>query len=206
MEHEGRESRESGQSSVTVSPANPFSNLEALRLSQDFTALAAVEKVLTSIPVRRPKKKEFIRVRPGSECRFDTFCLTDEDDNEVYLVTPELQPLLGPDVRATTLFTCMSRSSQVPFLWPIYLPDADGRLNSWPRSARKIAELAQTKWLKVTSDHDIQAYVPEVALGNLPEPEWPAELEMKDLIELAFGDRFIGDWDHPVLRRLRGEM
>jgi hypothetical protein len=39
----------------------------------------------------------------------------------------------------------------------------------------------------------------------VPEPEWP-ELGFRDLLKLAFRDRFIGAFDHPVLRKLRGEL
>ncbi len=44
------------------------------------------------------------------------------------------------------------------------------------------------------------------ATGELPEPEWPVE-NMRDLLEIAFkGGRLIDSIDHPVLKRLRGEV
>jgi hypothetical protein len=42
------------------------------------------------------------------------------------------------------------------------------------------------------------------ATGDLPEPEWPG-LPFRELLRVAFRDRFIQSEDHPVLRRLRGE-
>ncbi len=41
------------------------------------------------------------------------------------------------------------------------------------------------------------------AASDLPDPEWP-EVTFQEVLEIAFRDRFIKDFDHPVLRRLRG--
>ena len=43
------------------------------------------------------------------------------------------------------------------------------------------------------------------ATGQLPDPEWP-DLPFKELLRIAFKDRFISDLNHPVLHRLRGEV
>jgi hypothetical protein len=40
----------------------------------------------------------------------------------------------------------------------------------------------------------------------LPEPTWPADLTMPDIIKIAFRGRLIETADHPVLRALRGEL
>jgi hypothetical protein len=43
------------------------------------------------------------------------------------------------------------------------------------------------------------------AQGHLSEPEWP-QLPFGELLRIAFRDRYISTPDHPVLRRLRGEV
>jgi hypothetical protein len=43
------------------------------------------------------------------------------------------------------------------------------------------------------------------AAGNLEDPEWP-ELSFQELVNLAFKDKVVDRLDHPVLRRLRGEL
>ena len=48
------------------------------------------------------------------------------------------------------------------------------------------------------------AYDVTVATGRVVEPDWP-DLTFQEIIKIAFRDRVITDWDHPVLRRLRGE-
>ena len=40
--------------------------------------------------------------------------------------------------------------------------------------------------------------------ADLDEPEWP-DLSFKQILEIAFRGKYIDDWNHPALRRLRGE-
>ena len=42
------------------------------------------------------------------------------------------------------------------------------------------------------------------ASADLAEPEWP-DLPLSEILEIAFRGKYIKDWDHPALRRLRGE-
>jgi len=45
------------------------------------------------------------------------------------------------------------------------------------------------------------------AVSELPEPIWPEEPEtMEKAIEVAFKNNFIESYDHPALKRLRGEL
>lgn len=187
-------------------PTDPFANLNHLRLSQDFTSLAAVKPVFTTIPVRRPNKSEFVRVRAGADWRFEAGCFFDEEAEEIYLVAPCLHSMLPGEVRPTTLLLTITRNSPVPFLWPIPLPGPDGRSCSWHETARDAAKLAERSWLRVISDRAASCYVPHIAAGNLADPIWPDGLGMSDILRLAFQDRFIDSFEHPILRRLRGEI
>ncbi len=188
----------------SVDPFDP-ANLANLRLSQNFAEMAKVKPVLTNIACRKPHKQEFIRVRTGAENRFDTGCFVDKESREVYMVSPVVWDLLAGDVTPTMLIVCQSRNSPVPFLWPLTLPDTDGRPNRWHESAIEAALLAESNWLKVVSDMSAGMYVPNVARGNLTEPDWSEVPTMPELLRLAFKGRFIDGHDHPVLRRLRGE-
>lgn len=123
-------------------PPDPFSNLDRLRLSQDFAATANVKTVLTTVSVRKPNRHEFVRVRQGEEWRFQTGTFTQKDSRETYMVTPELWPALPGEIQPTLLLVAMSRLSAVPFVWPCSLPGADGRPNRWHESAIEAARLA----------------------------------------------------------------
>jgi hypothetical protein len=190
-------------------PANdPFdlTNLDKLRLSQDFAAKAQVKAVLTTISARKPHKQEWVRVRPGEEHRFTTGCFVDKDGGEVYMVSPNVYEELTGNLTPTILVTAISRNSlTVPFLWPLVVPDSD-RPNRWHESAIEAASIAESQWTKVVADMAGGCYVPHVAMGSLAEPDWSEIPTIGELLKLTFKSRFIGDSSHPVLRRLRGEV
>ena len=186
---------------------DPFdpTNLSSLRMSQDFSQMTQVKPAITVVAVRKPNKHEFVRVREGSEWRFETGCFIDKESREVYLVSPPLWPAMPGDVTPTCLAVAVTRNSPVPFLWPLTLPDTE-RPNRWHESAIEAARLAEKDWLRPVADMAAGQYVPYIAAANLPEPEWPDDLTMGDYLRLAFKDRFVKDTDHIVLRKLRGEI
>lgn len=207
----GSPDRESGRpesvsKEQTIGRSDPFGDLESLRLSQDFVSQTGVKPLLSSVAVRKPNRQEFIRVRPGDEWQFDAGCLTENSTKDIYLVHASLVEELRGDVKPTCLRASISRGSKTPFLWPIGLPGPDGQWNSWHASAATAASLAEENWLKVTSDRNANTYRTHLAEATYPEPEWPVDLSLKELIGLAFKDRIIDSIDHPVLRRLRGEI
>ena len=93
----------------------------------------------------------------------------------------------------------------VVFLWPLKLPDDTGRSNRWHDSAMDAAERAAKSWIRLQADMSLGAYQLFEAQGDLPDPEWPEE-SFRDLLAIAFKDRYIDTLDHPVLQRLRGEV
>ena len=58
--------------------------------------------------------------------------------------------------------------------------------------------------VRVSANMSLGAYDIYKALGNLSDPEWPDE-SMDEIVRIAFRNSFIDSYDHPVLRRLRGE-
>jgi len=178
-------------------------NLSSLRLSQDFAERAGVKKAILTIPVRKPTRQSFVRVRPGEDWRFQVALLNLKEEREVYLVHPSLAGDLGPELTPTVLHMAIDRQGVV-FLWPTRLPAPDGRLDEWSRTAAEAAVLAEDRWVSLRSNMSLGAYEVFEATGNIPDPEWP-ELTMDQAIRIAFKDRFIDTPTHPVLRRLRGE-
>jgi hypothetical protein len=102
------------------------------------------------------------------------------------------------------LVTAVNRQG-VAFLWPSKLPGPDGKILEWHRSALEAAEQAQTAWTRVFSDMSLGAYRVEIAPSLRVEPLWP-EHTMRKILEVAFRDKLIDTWDHPILRQLRGEV
>ncbi len=167
---------------------------------------AAVERVLLTVPVRRPGKQEFFRVHPGDDYTLDSLVFIRENglDREVYLIAPALRAELIDTGQHVRLFTCVSKRG-VTFLWPARLPDTDGAGRTWHASALEIAEEAKKSWVRMHGNRDLHAYELFRATGKLTEPAWP-DKSFRDLIALAFKERYIDTPHHDVIRELNGEL
>lgn len=175
-----------------------------LKLSQNFSELVGVKKILTTIPTRKPGRQDFVRVHPAEEYRLETIVLELKDERETYLVAPELVSEIPNEVVPKVLYTTINRQG-VLTLWPIRLPSEDGRHDTWNSSALEAAKLAQSKWIRVAANMSLGAYEVYEATGNIPEPDWP-DYDFKTILKIAFSDKYIQDRNHAVLQRLRGEV
>ena len=190
-------------SDASLEKPDPF-DPSRYRLGQEFAASAGVERLLTTVPVRKPDRQWFVRVRPGEEWRLNAGVLVTEDDRETYLVDQSLVPELAGEVVPVILYTAINRQG-VLFLWPARLPGPDGRELEWHRSAHEAAAHAEIGWVRVQANMSLGAYEISRALGDLDEPKWP-EQDFAFLLRIAFKGRIIDSPDHAVLRRLRGEV
>jgi hypothetical protein len=176
---------------------------QRLRVSQNFGQVTATQKKLTSVPVNKPNKQQWVRVHPDADYRLDVAIIEMKEGNHMFLVEPSLVPELGAEVSFVTLFTAITREGNL-FFWPVKLPDPEGRPSSWNDSAREAASEAIVSWVRVQANMGIGAYEYWVAPGDLAKPKFP-ELTFSELLSIAFkGDRFIDTLDHPVVGRLRG--
>jgi hypothetical protein len=180
-------------------------DLDALRLAQDFDAEVGGKKLLTTVPVRKPTRQEFVRVHPDPAWHLGAALLEVQEDNENYLVVAALQRALLQDVLPVDLVTTINRTGTL-FLWPVKLPKSGKGGNAWLTSAQEAARLAQQYWIKMTSNRELGAYEITRATGQFPEPEWPSDMSFAEMLKLAFKDHVIQNFRHPVLRRLRGEI
>jgi hypothetical protein len=190
------------QEATGPDPFDPAS----LRLTQDLAAGIGVKKALLSVPVRKPDRGWFVRVHPGEDYRLTTAVIELKEDRETYLVAPALWPDLAAEATFSprALFTAVNRQG-VLFIWPVRLPGPDGRVDDWSRTALESAQLAMRGWTRVVANMALGSYEAYQATGQLPEPEWP-DLAFRQLLRIAFKDRFINALDHPKLRQLRGEV
>jgi len=175
-----------------------------LRLSQDFAATVGVKKALITVPVRKPSKQEFVRVHLDEAYRLETAVLELKEERETYLVEPSLWSELPSELTPKVLFTTINRQG-VLTLWPVRMPGEDGRLDEWNASALEAAELARSRWVRVVANMGLGAYEVYEASGDLPDPTWP-ELTFTEILKVAFKGRYITEIEHPVIRRLRGEL
>ena len=179
---------------------NPF-DPAGLRLGQSFAV--GVKKLLTTVPVRKPNRQDFVRVHPDPNYRLMPAAIIEvKEDREVYLVTPQMAPVLTGEFSTVTLFTTINRQG-VLHLWPVKQPGPDGRHNAWHRSAAEAAERAMKKWVRATASMSLSAYEIFEASGDLPEPTWP-DIPFEEILRIAFQGHIVEREDHPLVQRLQG--
>lgn len=154
----GSARRQTMPSAIETNPTlDPF-NPAALRLDQSYADTVGVKKLLTTVPVRKPNRQDFVRVHSDPVFRLTPAAIIEvKEDREVYLVTPSMAQALPGEFSTVTLYLAINRQG-VPFLWPVKLPNPDGKHNEWHRSAAEAAERAMEKWVRVTSSMSLGAY------------------------------------------------
>jgi len=179
-------------------------DFDALRLPTDYEALAGVEPAHLTIKIRKPNRQEWFRVHSDPDWTFRTLMFMSQEDRELFLIAPSIQPALASELRPVALHATINRAGHV-FLWPIPMPGPDGRRNDWHSSALVAAEKSRTQWIRSAADMSLGAYQVFTTTAPLPDPIWP-ELSQEQIYERAFRDRLIRSADHPALKRLRGEL
>ena len=114
---------------------DPF-NPASLRLDQSFADTVGVKKLLTTVPVRKPNRQDFVRVHPDPNYRLTPAATIEvKEDREVYLITPGMAQALPGEFSLVTLFTTINRQGTL-HLWPV--KNASSR---W--SAKRMAPLCR---------------------------------------------------------------
>jgi hypothetical protein len=184
---------------------DPF-DAEALRLPPAFDHNAGVRKVISTIPVRKPHSQEWIRVHPGEDFSANFGVIILKDDNEYYLLHPNLVGAYENEMTRVRIFVCLSMNKTL-FLWAAKLPGSGHKnADSWNNSAIEAAEAAMKRKLRVQSNRALGAY--EYFFSDNPTPEndpvWP-DLSYNEMLRIAFAKpgRFIDSHNHEVIRLLR---
>ena len=182
---------------------NPF-DPKKFRIGQRFGEGQDVQRILVSVPVRKPNRQEFFRTHPDPAMSLEAAILEFKQDRQSFIVAPELVPHLSGEAVSKLLIPTLTNHGTL-CLWPIRLPDEQGRLDEWNSVALDAAERAKTKWIRLMANMAAGTYDVLEAKALFPEPNWP-EFSLQQLLEIAFKGRVIDSMDHPVLRRLRGEL
>ena len=140
-----------------VAVPDPF-NPASLRLDPSYGETVGVRKLLTTVPVRKPNRHEFLRVHSDPAYRLSPAAIIElKGENETYLISPSVVHELPNEFAPATLFTAINRQG-VLFVWPVKLPGIDVKDNEWYRSAREAAERAISAWTRVTANKSLGAY------------------------------------------------
>jgi hypothetical protein len=182
--------------------AQVFADMAKLRAAEEAPLIDTVEH-LVNVAVRRPKSGEFFRTHPDPEMSLRIAVYENRDEQLVYFVEPEIRPLLGEQLRAAMLVTCINQAGVI-FLWPVKMAESNrGGGRSWSESAMRAAILAKDKWVRLIGEIGNGAYRVFSARGELPEPTWP-DRSLQEYLVVAFEGRIIDDPEHDVIRRLQG--
>jgi len=178
----------------------PFSSL---RLSQNFGQNLGVKKVLTMVPVGKPSRDRFFRVHESSDWVYPAWFLENAATSESFILSAEVASILSGLVRPVELYTAIDRQNNV-FLIPVPLPGPNGVRNPWHESRLQAVMRAMSVWLRITANNGLGGYDIFEATAKLPDPIWP-DLQMADLLAIAFRRRIISDPDHPIVQERLGK-
>src|SRR5215813_1286850 len=128
--------------------SSPLIDLEKLRLPQNFQQHAGAKRVLDQLPVRKPHRQEFVRIRAGNEFTYQTLVLHLKTQSEIYLVAPNLWQELSRELTPMTFVLAANTFNDV-FLWPLRMAIIDGRAESWSESALVAAGRAERKFVRL---------------------------------------------------------
>lgn len=179
-------------------------DLKLLRLPSNYGATLGVKKLLSNVPVGRPKKPQFFRTHSSDEMTFPAMILENKEARESYVVVPEVAHEISGLVRPVMLHVTIDRQNNVSLV-PVPLPGEDGTRNPWHESLAQAVELAKQKWIRITANMHTGGYDVYEAVGELPEPDWPGH-DIDALIQVAFRGKIINSLDHPVVQSLLGEI
>ncbi len=199
------------ESNPMTTPANtPIANaildLAALSVPTNYGASFKVKRLLTKVPVDKPVKMSYFRVRPGPEYTRNVCIWEDKSDMDTtrYVVPPHFAPILGAQVKLVQLRLAVDRAGN-PRLVPITLPADDGTWNSWPQSLSLAMDYAEKSWIRLESNRSTGTYDIFEAQSELGEPIFP-DASFDELFQVAFRGKLIADESHPVVQALQGRV
>ena len=188
----------------TIEKTLTTTDLKSLRLPANYGATLGVKKLLTNVPVGKPRKDSFFRTHTSPDMTFQAMILENKDARESYLVVPVVGQRISALVCPVSLHAAIDRQNNVSLI-PVPLPGENGTRHPWHDSLAKAVEHGKKKWIRIAANMHLGGYDIFEAEAELPEPEWP-EKDIEALIETAFRGRIISSLDHPVVQGLLGRI
>ena len=192
---------------LTITPKATSSlalDVKSLRLPANYGATLGVKKLLTNVPVGRPKKAQFFRTHADDRMTFPAMLLEQKESRESYVVNPDVAQAISELVRPVMLHAAIDRQDNVSLI-PVPLPGDSGTRNPWHESLAQAVKHAKLKWIRIAANMHLGGYETFEAETLLPEPEWPAH-DIDALVEVAFRGKIIDSLDHPVVQSLLGRV
>ena len=182
-------------------PAGDDGFLSSIRIDhvQNLDAIG-VKKLLTTVPVRKPIKTEWVRVHP--EHHLDCYILEMKAEREIYVVSQLVASQTPEFVTRVRLRLALSKVGVI-FIWPLRQAGDARRSDHWQSSAEEAASQATQNWVQVRSNMHLGAYETRIPTGDFGDPCWPDE-DWETILRIGLRGRHIPDLDHPVVCELLG--
>ncbi len=185
-----------------IAPVSQYkNNNQIINLSDLETTDKSNTNSINTIAVRKPTKQEFIRVHPRYNLK--TYVLRVDIENQIYLVNRAYWKDLSSELIHMMLVPAITPYKTM-MVWPIRLPNNDGSIDNYSRSAFQASEVAKETWVRVTANSFSKTYETVPAVSKIDDPEWPS-LTLEDIISRAFRPFYIEDLNHHAIRQLTGE-
>jgi hypothetical protein len=157
---------------------------------------------ISLLPIRRPKKDEFVRVLFTREYRhfsgLDMLVVKGPMSTDLYWLDYEgdLLPEVEDSLKRYSLFIAVTNQGEF-FLWP--LPDEGGMARS---STHDAIELCSEDWYSVR--WDVTQFVTASPRIRPDEPKWNKLAPREAIFNASLRHVAITTMEHPVIRRLLG--
>ena len=183
-----------------------FDNLDALRVDQSYGSGLKTRKPFTQCPIRKPRAHEWFRVSRDLMIETELFEHKEDMSAEWYLAVGPIvkAELEGKYLHRVRVYVWTNRKGAL-HIWPVKLPDKEGKTNDWNTSSEEACKTGQDHWTMIeNTGGGWQAIVAEN--DQLSEPEWPPHT-MNQILRVAFkGGKVVEKFEHPLLDRLRGRV
>lgn len=181
-------------------------SISSLRISTHYGDRMGVKKVLVNVPVGKPNKSSFFRIRDGEQWEFTAYIYEDKLHGCSYVLTQEMASTVFECVRLVKLHTGIDRQGN-PMLIPLPLPTSgdEGKYSPWHASFEQALLHAKRKWVRVAANMAAGSYDVHEAQADLGDPEW-GEHTMEQLIEIAFRGKIVSSVEHTLIQELQGRV
>jgi hypothetical protein len=179
-----------------------FDDVEALRKVSPLTVQR--KRIITNVSVGKPPTDCYFRVHPDERMWLPANVVVGpRGRDDLYFVAPKMwsYPVVAKRLRPVTIVVIIT--------WPgsevqLFLVPKLAKVKCW-RTLQTAFERGQTEWLQITGwDEDERDYVLQSAEGELPEPQWPPNLDLSELLKTGFADKIISSPEDPLVRQWRG--
>lgn len=183
-----------------ATPSLPGVDLASLTLNQNFQQMAGLKKTVSPVPMMKPGRQTWFTVCPDGKGSRQMAVVEDKESHQFYILDPTLCDELAGEWSLRLVVLCQTRNGS-NFLWPLKLPDCDGRSDSWSASAMEALSAGKGKWIRLRANIELGGY--EVITGIAPvDASWPGDVDA--VFKKALAGRIISTLDHPLVKKLRG--